>query len=629
MPKENLYNLVNKTTTSGDRQSKVQIGYTVDTYRGVLEALKQIEANTVREGGGSVFGDDYSGLQSLRFDNLNFSEDTNACLWKMELGLFGSLPILYKQSQRYGIVCVRGNTESQIGDSGCYDQCPFILDKNKVSVTKSNFISGAYVDVDNHLVHYMNKFFTGQKTSFKWTGEICWKLIHNKCLVAQIIPEGGGTSSEVLIVGRCTPANSSRILINPSVAVSSNLNSLGLNVNVSGQGIRESLSSEGSEKYRCPIQGKSYKINDGTISDLTYEKFNTWAERDALSAGEMDQIEIDQLESKNYHIRIYIPANKKATALKIIPDGLPETLYQTYSAARYGEGNIPAGVNADVRRMMECITQACVKFNCKLFTQNDVVDAKASSTAFGSSGGWISGKGRNTAMAGHFFIPNGWPMCKINQNYGGRSGEDQRAKGHPSQGSGDAVDWVVPDNPDRMDSALNNLDSSILSGSKDREWYQARLEKANKGCIKIYCNSKVASKFQSFFNEMWDIYKESANIYNMGRPIDQQISPGEILLRCAPCLCAINGNSGFHRSRKDKNGNWRQAGHDGGSAIDFDPSHNGTTSSKSTNCNTTEIGKGMEVAYRPMLHVLYKYDGGWGGSYKFCSGLFDAMHVQF
>ena len=128
---------------------------------------------------------------------------------------------------------------------------------------------------------------------------------------------------------------------------------------------------------------------------------------------------------------------------------------------------------------------------------------------------------------------------------------------------------------------------------------------------------------------MWSIYKDAATIYNTGRPVEEHVSASEILLRCAPCLCAINGQSGVHRSRKNNKGDWREAGHDGGAAIDFDPSHNGTTSSKSVNCNLTEIGKNMEVGYRPMLAVLYKLGGGWGGSYKFCSGKFDAMHIQF
>ena len=32
-----------------------------------------------------------------------------------------------------------------------------------------NFIAGCFVDVDNHLVTYMNKFFTGTMSEFTWT----------------------------------------------------------------------------------------------------------------------------------------------------------------------------------------------------------------------------------------------------------------------------------------------------------------------------------------------------------------------------------------------------------------------------------------------------------------------------
>ena len=118
MAQENLYNLVNKTTSSENRQGKVQIGYTVDTYKGVLAALQQAQ-EVSRGSGGSVFGDDYSGLQDLRFDNNNFSENTDACLWRMEMGLMGSLPVEFIEAKKFGIVPVRGNTQSTITHSGC------------------------------------------------------------------------------------------------------------------------------------------------------------------------------------------------------------------------------------------------------------------------------------------------------------------------------------------------------------------------------------------------------------------------------------------------------------------------------------------------------------------------------
>jgi hypothetical protein len=106
---ENLYSLVNKTVGNDTKLSKVQFGYTVDTYNGVLEALKTAQANVVVEYDDNVAGDDYGGLGSLRFDNNDMAEDSNACIWKMELGLFGSLPIYYITNQKYDIVCVQGD----------------------------------------------------------------------------------------------------------------------------------------------------------------------------------------------------------------------------------------------------------------------------------------------------------------------------------------------------------------------------------------------------------------------------------------------------------------------------------------------------------------------------------------
>lgn len=637
MATENLYNLVNQATTSQDKQSKIQIGYTVDNYNGVLAALQlAIDNGAVGDLGGSAVGDDLSGLGKLRWDNNGFSEDTNACLWRMELGLFGTLPIESKEFKQFHIVKVRGNEEGHVAQTGCVKTLPFYLNTEQLAAfgTDTNFTVGCYVDVNGQLVHYMNKFFTGTMaadsetgSAFKFTADHCWQLINNKCLVAQIIPEGGtGGSAEALVIGQVI-GSSSKINVNPAFFATGNAQQMGVQVSVSGANENDIILPTEGAKYRCPVSG-SYKTDTGVIQNFNHANFRTWCNR-AVDAENTPIVEIDQLQTKNYHVRIYIPMSKRAAALKIIPSGVPDTIFQTYSAARYGEGNIPAGVNADVAAMMRAITQACVKRGLKLYTEKDVKDARGCPTAMGSDGSWIGARGRSTAMAGYFFIPKGWPMSKINQNYGSRSAADQRAKGHPKQTGSTAVPWVEPDDPDRLDSALNHLDAAILSGSKSREWYQQRIEKANKGCVKIYCNSKTADKFQRLFNEMWDTYSDAATIYNTGKPAEEHVSAGEILLRCAPCICAINGTSGVHRSRKNKKGQWRQAGHDGGSAIDFDPSHNGTTGSKSVNCNRMEIGKHMEVGYRPLLAILYKLGGGWGGSYRFCDGLFDAMHVQF
>ena len=637
---ENLYSLVNKTTTNDTKLSKIQFGYSVDNYKGVLEALKTAQANAV-EYDDNVSGDDYGGLSSLGFDNNDMAEDSSACIWKMELGLFGSLPILYKDTQKYDVVCVKGDQDSHISSSGCNTQLPLILAADKVSPSRvgGSFTAGCYVDIDNLLVTYMNKFYTGAGADFTFTADICWQLVHKKCLVAQIIPANGGSSAEVLIVGK-TQSSGGRLLLNPPVAVSGNLQSLGLTVKISGQGISDTVHPEGS-KYRCPISNNSYSNDNGTVKDLTHNKYlKEWLAASAVSANVQDCLDIEQLPADKYYVKIYIPSSRKGLADGIIPAAkMPFNLFQSYTIGRFGTGNIPAGVNADVRRILECIQEACVKHNCKLFLPSDIKDmGQGGQIAFGSDGRWATSYRKNTqAMSGHFYIPVGWPMCPINQNFGGRSAQVQRRKGHPDQDSSSkAAPWVVVESQqqltkeqlnERLDGELSSLSGQKLSGSMPREWYQERIRRSNIGRIKVYCNSASAQQFQSFFDEMWMIYGTAATIYNTGRPQDEQISTGEVLLRAAPCLCAINGTSPLHRDREDSN-----SGHGGGSAIDFDPSNNFATSNLNAHLGTP-ITKNMEVAYRPMLDVLYRLGGGWGGSYKFdCLNggrRFDAMHIQF
>ena len=46
---ENLYSLVSKLTNTTDRSDKVQLGYSVDSYAGVLAALQKAKQNIIRQ----------------------------------------------------------------------------------------------------------------------------------------------------------------------------------------------------------------------------------------------------------------------------------------------------------------------------------------------------------------------------------------------------------------------------------------------------------------------------------------------------------------------------------------------------------------------------------------------------
>lgn len=631
---ENLYSLVSQATKNNNRSDKVQFGYSVDAYAGVLAAIQTAANNTqssLSDSGvtTSVVGDDYSKINSLRWDNNNFAEDTEACLWKMSLDVIGSLPIEYSQNGRFDIIRVKGMSDEFM--SNCKSQLPFLLDQNALNAThlqdqRGNFTVGAFIDGGTPLLNYFNKFFVTTQTvggQGAFTDEIVKQLLYGGFLVAQIIPIGSEMSVEVGIVGEKPLSGGMPILcVSAPLFATANFNQLKVNLTVNGG---EQIVPNGTN-YTCITQGESYNYKTKSIAKLNLENFNKWLNNKIQGEEPHTVLEIDHLETKSYNVRIYIPADKKAEAQKILPSGVSDRIYGTYSGARYGEGNIPASVGGDVKRMMECITQACVKRNCKLWT---IEDCRKNTGFNGGVNRAPVGRGINVGMGGFFYIPKGWPMCKISQGYNGRSIADQIRKGHPEQIADKSTlkPWVVPDDPDRMDSALNSLSQQVLRGNMPKEWYQARLEKANKGNIKIYCNKNRADAWQSFFNQVWDTYGEAAMIYNTGRPQEEHISAGEIMLRCAPCLCAMNGANTLHRSRM-KNGQYRKNGHDAGQAIDFDPIHNGVMSSATANCTRTEIGKGMEVAYRPALHYIYAVNGAWGGAYGFCQGQYDAMHFQ-
>lgn len=62
-----IYDLVNKATQSESKMSKVQLGYTVDTYQGVLAELQKLQAAAIASGGVSGSGEiGAGGLQSTR-----------------------------------------------------------------------------------------------------------------------------------------------------------------------------------------------------------------------------------------------------------------------------------------------------------------------------------------------------------------------------------------------------------------------------------------------------------------------------------------------------------------------------------------------------------------------------------
>lgn len=650
----NLHELVEAATTKNS--GKIRLGYTVDSYAGVLAELGTALENMgfSYSNGTSLMGDDYSRIGSIVFDEEGFSSDPQSALWKLEMGLIGSLPITYNKFNKKSIAVIEGNDETVITNSGNLRQLPFILSQDKLVQTQDTlkFESGVYVNVRTKLVNYLNRMYThgstvGGKSAF--TEQMVMSLIEKRCLMLQFVNVGSGV--EFLICGQ-TPNGENKVLVNTTIIATSIGKQLGITLNAGmGENNNVSVIPESSE-LSCPIENKNYNSKTGYIDGLTHKEFNEWynIRIDGGQDSNYSPVILKQMGNKEVQIRIYIPENKKEEAKLILPQGVSENIFSSYVNVRTGGANVPAAANAQLQKMFDAIDAACNEEQLFIFRKSDLKDSNTSATfgaLFGKTGAeqtaWISGDGQDTAMKGEFYIPLGWPMCVINQNYGMTEGDprtvaDQKRKGLISQQNSSKLEpWIIcVDQNDnnipyetRMDASLNSLDSSALNGTKDKEWYNQRLQKANTGRIKIHCQSNggVSQKFNELFGSMWRTYSRAAEIYNTGRPVEEKISAGEIILRCAPCLCAINGSGCLHRSRWSGNKR-KSAGHDTGQAIDFDPNNN-PAGDRGVNLNTHFV-KGMECAYRPLLHHLYRLGGGWGGSYRFMKQKkYDSMHIQF
>lgn len=323
-----IYELVNKATQANSKMGKVQLGYTVDTYKGVLAQLQQINANI--GGTGS-----YDGLEqfsnSLRFDDNGWAISSDACLWEVEAKLCGSVPIKYIDNSKNGIVQVRGDTAEMMVKTGVVPYFPLSMTSDVSAVLDNGytFPCGVYIDIANGAWKYMEHFFnSGTSAEGKIDDTVVQKLVENKCLYAQIINPNGGNSSEALVIGK-TPnsysGNNSKILISPLLFATNALSHLGISVTVSGSGIpTQSLLPNNSQKYRSLIENASYDIKKGTIKELNVNNYKNWSKYNAQMTGEADDIYIDQLLNQKCYIRLYIPSHKQAEARQILPSGVNE-----------------------------------------------------------------------------------------------------------------------------------------------------------------------------------------------------------------------------------------------------------------------------------------------------------------
>ena len=630
----NLYELIEQ---SNKNSKAVRLGYTVSSYNEVLKELgiyQQINGEVVEHDSTT----DYVTVNEINYDGNSFSYDPGKELWKMKLQLFGSL-IIKDDTGKYQIICVEGNKAEDFENTNP-NQLPQLLEnKNFAELTKlgGKFEVGVFVDVNSKLQQYMNSMYSSPSTD-SFNEKQIWALINNRLLIAQIIPMNSSVNVQAKILGTTSGSNKDVMLVNPMFAISEQGRQLKIPLivnNYDGQ----TVDVDGGGVLSCPLKNKKYNIKNATLEGLVYDGgssdgYKQWYEQRNENP---HPISLKQIEPIECSVKIYISDKEKAKEiLKFEPlERAFSPIVEAISIPMADKG----AEEFNYEKAKDCIIAAMQEKNYRIWTKNHIGGSSRTSnfTLVGDGRNDVRATSQNKAMAGSFYIPAGWPMCQIQQQYSGRSVSDQIRKGYEKQKTtNQLLSWVIAQN-DRLDPELNASANAIKSKIKSRgqSWIDERIRRAGLGPIEVKISSAlqpgnphqrtIAQLWGDFFNLVLSVYARAAELYNnTSITAEHQTSATELLLRCAPSLCAIKGNSPVHRIDNRNNGHYV------GRAIDFDHEGNDDTADRSKN-EGTEIVKGMSDYYSPAIYAIFALGGYWGGAHKFASGntRYDAMHFQF
>ena len=631
---------------ANNKRQKISFGYSVDDYDGVLAALKAYDEyyGTYSV---SVMGDDYTDTSNLKFDGIGFSTNKESAIWKMELGLFGSIPILNTNEQKYSVISTENYTNENILQTANQRTFPYMAHTdagNHCSKWNDNesFEFGAYVDVEDHLFKYFDYLYnTAPNISRKITVEDVRNLAYNKLLMAQVLSKDGKVNCEMRIIGRTHVGKHSRILLSPALFNTVPIRNLPITVTMAGGGNKFNVFGDASvSQCRCEF-GNNYNQINGSIDGLN-KKYWDKVVGNPVTDSDSDNsagYKIMQPPTTEVFVKIFIHPRDREKAMKFLPTGVSENIFKTYVITRVGAAEDVtrnAGLDVDVAEMKRCLKLAADTHGCTQYTSADISEAGKGGSMSGMKSwcAWyqVSQLPKKKAMAGSFIIPSGWPMGITLRKRDSVS--RLRTKGHPYAGDSKwGNSWAIAHttnggNPEeRFDPELEKpLTGQIMSGTMPREWYQERIRRANLGDIEFRCAEGIADAWNNVFKQTKEVFLTAVENYNKGKPLEKQISFPEMLLRCAPALCALNGAGnlgGCHRYDTD-------TAHGRGSALDFDPTNNYLKTNKAAHLKT-EIASKIDWAYRPFIHYVYQYGGGWGGQYKFQgegTRQYDGMHFQ-
>jgi hypothetical protein len=90
---DTLFSLIQ--SQQSNKSNKTKLGYSVSTYKNVLDALQQSKYKNVKPSSGKVMGKDvsYADVDDMSFDSNGFSTNTDYAIWKMSMSRWGAMPV--------------------------------------------------------------------------------------------------------------------------------------------------------------------------------------------------------------------------------------------------------------------------------------------------------------------------------------------------------------------------------------------------------------------------------------------------------------------------------------------------------------------------------------------------------
>lgn len=328
MSEKSLFKLVNEAMGEGDN-NKVLVGYTVSSYAGVLSALEKARSGS---GGNAVMGVervDYTSVGTLQYDKSGFSTDLDTPVWKMALNITGACPL--QKDSWYNIVKFPNETVETMTRFGNRALLPLTLSEDIANnFPYDNFSAGVFVDSGVLAVQYFNKFFKNATTA-NFTEEHVSKLIGAGILQAQLIFPSKNKYEVAAVIGRSAFSNNACCYITTPLLAASGWSDCGITVNVTENNQNPQEFLPNGTTYTCPLKGKAYYKNKGTMLGFNRKSYKEWFDRRAeIYDTEGKVLELSKNAPSECFVKLFIPLDKRDAAMAYLPQGVSDRIFAPY-----------------------------------------------------------------------------------------------------------------------------------------------------------------------------------------------------------------------------------------------------------------------------------------------------------